>query len=662
MDILILDKEQQRGPFDEADIRSMILNGQISSDLFIWHEGLPNWRRLTEVVELDFKAELVPLPTESNQKPERVSDCFELIPKSTRYVDIPSCVIAALLRNPETHRSLQYSLNRNACLNLISSEELLKKATSAKIIDPESRKRLNSLIVDFRDAALKIEVQSHWRERLFNYNSECERLIFGSISAINLFIRMMEFLTPSVLTYVKIDNAEFDLIELISTKIHNLALGMWAKFVPPQQIAYSFCTQRIWTSALQTNPESMVASIEELMIAAGREGIEQLADHLNNDEELRAHLQAGYSEAQELISAGLADQFSLILTCLSGMQLSPVCTAFIREKVIGMVWGFAGLSGETTEASKRYAENFIHQVNQIINQHDEEKSDEIRFNEGRSDSLEEVIVELDNLTGLETVKSKVREAANFARMQQARIKAGMNKIDRSLHMVFSGNPGTGKTTVARMMGRIYKALGVLRKGQVIECDRSSLVAQFVGQTATKTNEVIDSALDGILFIDEAYTLAGKGGQDFGQEAIDTLLKRMEDNRDRLIVIVAGYIENMEEFINSNPGLKSRFSNFLDFSDYSPSQLRDIFLNMANQNGFFCPPSLAEKLLLHFEMEVPHRGDHYGNARAARKLFEDTLANHSNRLAYNNDFNEQSLVNLREDDFVSPYLARTEPPV
>jgi SpoVK/Ycf46/Vps4 family AAA+-type ATPase len=223
--------------------------------------------------------------------------------------------------------------------------------------------------------------------------------------------------------------------------------------------------------------------------------------------------------------------------------------------------------------------------------------------------LEQVLRELDELVGIASVKEKVRQLANFAKVQQMRVAKGLAPIASSYHAVYTGNPGTGKTTVARLMARIYKSLGILRKGHLVECDRSALVAEYVGQTAPRTNAVIDRALDGVLFIDEAYSLV-KSQEDFGDEAIETLLKRMEDNRDRLIVIVAGYPHEMERFVRSNPGLQSRFSRFIEFPDYSAHELCRIFGLMCRRNGMVLSPALREKVVHHFQFLWENRTEHF----------------------------------------------------
>lgn len=239
---------------------------------------------------------------------------------------------------------------------------------------------------------------------------------------------------------------------------------------------------------------------------------------------------------------------------------------------------------------------------------------------------------LNELIGLETVKTSIKSLSNFIYMMQKRQASGMKAPAISYHCVFTGNPGTGKTTVARILAGIYKDLGVLKKGHLVETDRSGLVAEYVGQTAVKTNKIIDKALDGVLFIDEAYALAQGGSEDYGKEAIATLLKRMEDNRDRLVVILAGYTDEIEQFINSNPGLRSRFNRYISFPDYSAKELFDIFQLQTQKNEYVLSKEAGDCLKKHFELAVCQKTKDFGNARYVRNLFEKTIEMQANRLA------------------------------
>lgn len=259
--------------------------------------------------------------------------------------------------------------------------------------------------------------------------------------------------------------------------------------------------------------------------------------------------------------------------------------------------------------------------------------------------------ELEDMIGLSGVKAEVSSVYNLVKIQKMRAAKGLNAPDISYHCVFTGNPGTGKTTVARLVAQIYKQLGILSKGHLVETDRSGLVAEYVGQTAVKTNKIIDSALDGVLFIDEAYSLVQNGGaNDFGLEAIATLLKRMEDNRDRLVVILAGYSEEMKQFIDSNPGLQSRFNRYIHFEDYTADELISIFeYNLAKYDYRMTPGArlaLGEKM----EKAVAGKDKNFGNARFVRNFFEKTLEKQAKRLASSlSSLSENALIEITEDD-------------
>ena len=264
------------------------------------------------------------------------------------------------------------------------------------------------------------------------------------------------------------------------------------------------------------------------------------------------------------------------------------------------------------------------------------------------EDINDLKAELNELIGLEGVKREVSNLINIVTVYKLRQQNGLKTVDMSLHMVFSGNPGTGKTMIARLMSRIYKSLGMLKKGHLVEVDRSGLVAGYVGQTATKTSAAIEKALGGVLFIDEAYALNNKSENDFGQEAIDTLLKAMEDHREDLVVIGAGYDKLMDDFIHSNPGLESRFNRFMHFDDYNADEMLAI-LDLQLKKGQYRLTEEARAAVKDYIVAANTSSIAFGNARGVRNIFERLLVQQANRLAAGGEVTKDDLMTITVED-------------
>ena len=307
-----------------------------------------------------------------------------------------------------------------------------------------------------------------------------------------------------------------------------------------------------------------------------------------------------------------------------------------------------GLMTEATESNK-------HQYDETKSEKLEPEEIEVEKNDSEDqepeESLEELMLKLDSMIGLSGVKNEVKQIINLINLQKKTEALGIKQTPLSLHLVFYGNPGTGKTTVARLLSKIYKALGVLSKGQLVEVDRGGLVKGYVGQTAIRTQEVINEAMGGILFIDEAYTLThGKSEGDFGQEAVDTILKAMEDHRDDFIVIVAGYPDLMKEFVESNPGLKSRFNQYIYFEDYTPEELYEIFRKYCSDSSLVVEDDCQEYLINYFSDLYDRRDENYANGRDVRNYFEKVYRAHANRIAIiSEEVTAEQLVTIIPDD-------------
>lgn len=577
---------------------------------------------------------------------------------------VPGCLLASVLGDPASRRLHTLDATALAPFNKQSTLDVLAHFQSLGVIEASRAERVLAVdggyVTSFRALLKRLPEVAEVTGAEPRQMEKLLRALFAS----KLVSEYLEILTPAELSYEKTPKGTVDLLEELFDSFRRIVGGAWSVFFPRNEFGLlTDASAHFWVSCLYNGrPEEMADSVpgyfrrefkdrfealnRDAPLPRGLHVKDAISQYVDSSREKVGKL---YEAVAPAVREGLDRQFQEILRILGRLELPPMVVAFYESLVQEVLEAFSALDGSVSSKESRFNQYVLAQISHLSR--DYRQTSFAGTPSLQQEELTVVLQELEELIGISMVKTKVRELANFAKIQQLRIAQGLRPIPTSYHSVYTGNPGTGKTTVARLMGRIFRSLGVLRKGHVVECDRSALVAEYVGQTAVKTNAVIDTARDGILFIDEAYSLI-KEHEDFGQEAIETLIKRMEDDRDRLIVIVAGYPAEMERFIQSNPGLHSRFNRTVAFPDYQPGELCRIFSLLCRRSGLSLAPGLREKLVHYFHRAHADRSHNFGNARLVRNQFEEIINAQASRLADSKTLDAQALVELLPADFAA----------
>ncbi len=571
---------------------------------------------------------------------------------------LPGSILTTLFRNPKTGRTVAFKREELTDLDGMASDYLVNYYLSHALFTEDDAARLRNSIEARSRQVLQLMRHADWRAGVYHCEMAKEGAILHSLLQLRLLIECVQILTPPMMTVKRIDDDEFDLIDDLHSLVRLITLALWQRLATDGTQLQAYGALSACIAGLASKPDDAQALMES-GYAASNGNAEAFTKWFEKTG--RRAMERVETMLQPVDKYGLDEIFKLLTSHTLDLGLQPVTIEFIRQTLQTLAMTLANMDHGMSDACRRRSAVITAQFTELSRQYAVDFTARAADPGVSEEDLTGIFKELDALVGLEPVKNEVHRATNFARMQVMRRQQGLPVVRASLHSVFFGNPGTGKTTVARLMGRIYKSLGLLRRGHVVECDRGRLVAEYVGQTAVRTHAMIDSALDGILFIDEAYSLAGRGAEDFGSEAIETLLKRMEDNRDRLIVIVAGYTGPMEKFIASNPGLESRFTNYLKFPDYSPEELAEIFHRMAAQSGLVCSPETVVKVLEICQQLHAGRDEQFGNAREMRNLFESAVRNQSTRLVNSGQCDRDALTTLLPEDLPENFGAGLPPP-
>jgi adenylate kinase family enzyme len=547
---------------------------------------------------------------------------------------VPGSILTTLFRNPKTGRTVSFKREELAELDGMKSDYLLRYYLSQSLFTEDDAARLRDSMETAARRYYQMLRHSDWRAQVFGYDAAREQSLLRNLLQLRLLVECVQILTPPLLTVKRIGDEEFDLIENLHGLIRLLAFSLWGRLAAEESDLIGYGALSICIAGLAAKPDEAAAMLESGQAAA--KGDPALFMKWFEKGSGRFAMERVRTILRQADKHGLDDIFGLLARHALDLGLQPVTIEFARQALQSLVTALSDMDGKLSDHERRHSAVISAQLTNVSRQYALDFAARCSDPGVSEEDLNAILKELDAMVGLTPVKAEVHRAANFARLQVLRKQQGLPAVQASLHSVFFGNPGTGKTTVARLMGRIYKSLGLLRRGHVVECDRGRLVAEYVGQ------------------IDEAYALAGRGAEDFGAEAIETLLKRMEDERDRLIVIVAGYSKPMEQFIASNPGLESRFANYLNFPDYQPDELLEIFHRMASQSGLVCSPEAERKARELTVKLYAARNEQFGNAREMRNLFESSVRNQCTRLAESGRCDRDALTTLLPEDLPADF--------
>lgn len=401
---------------------------------------------------------------------------------------------------------------------------------------------------------------------------------------------------------------------------------------------------------LPNNSEDMLDKDFDTLVLTHQQGLYQdIAKQLLDIGDMENPMQVTIQEKQdEKVISSTEQKNNLSFPTFLKISDNP-----LFDEYSTVLYRYANIISKADNIVTKTEERLLKDIYQIThNPIPEKKNEALIISKGdKTETLDEVLNELNSLIGLKEVKTEINTLINFIKVQKAREQSGLKSSSLSYHIVFTGNPGTGKTTVARIIAKIYKHLGILTEGQLVETDRSGLVAEYVGQTAVKVNKTVNSALNGILFIDEAYSLVGENKDDFGKEAVATLIKRMEDDRDKLVLILAGYTKEMADFIDTNPGFKSRFNRYINFPDFTSSELYKIFESNCKKLDYHLTDEAIAKLKSVFDNAYIERDKSFGNGRFVRNVFEKTLEQQANRIAKEGNLTKEILTTITEEDII-----------